>query len=123
PSDGSDGVVSVFAIATRPDSSSIRVASVKVPPMSIAIRTLKSQVSCRDSVHLECALGADLSLAHVAAHELRIALVRRAVTAAATRADAARVAGLDIDRDARAAPRLAAGTHEHVLGASRAAPT
>jgi hypothetical protein len=47
PCDGSSGVVSVFAIATRPLASSIRVASVNVPPMSIAIRTLISQLRTR----------------------------------------------------------------------------
>ena len=40
PSDGSAGVVSTFAIATWPDSSSTSVASVNVPPMSTATRTL-----------------------------------------------------------------------------------
>ena len=40
PSEGSAGVVSTFAIETAPVSSSISVASVKVPPMSTATRTL-----------------------------------------------------------------------------------
>ena len=40
PSEGSAGVVSTFAIETAPVSSSISIASVKVPPMSTATRTL-----------------------------------------------------------------------------------
>ncbi len=40
PSEGFAGVVSVFAIATCPVASSIRVASVNVPPMSTATRAV-----------------------------------------------------------------------------------
>ncbi len=40
PSDGSAGVERTLAIDTAPVSSSIRVASVNVPPMSIASRLL-----------------------------------------------------------------------------------
>ena len=44
PSEGSAGVVSTFAIETAPVSSSISVASVNVPPMSTATRTLTGTV-------------------------------------------------------------------------------
>ena len=89
PSEGSAGVVSTFAIATAPVSSSIRVASVNVPPMSIARRTLTRHrlLSSVVAVHgRRRAVGsttryssrarstADLALEHVAQDALGVAL-------------------------------------------------
>src|SRR5688572_27564788 len=115
PSEGSAGVVSTFAIDTAPDSSSISVASVKVPPMSTATRTLmglcvattlshrlalgcegrgrlvlfqhkprvpqtlrrrlvEAPIGDRHAVDVARALGADLTLEHVAQHALGVAL-------------------------------------------------
>ncbi len=128
PSDGSAGVVSTFAIATLPVSSSISVASVNVPPMSIARRTLiallrssavapSSSVASvdRDAVDLPRALGADLALEHVAQDALRVALLGRAVAAAAAGADADHVARHELDRRLRAEPGLRAVADEDVL--------
>src|SRR3954470_24406164 len=115
PSDGAAGVVSVFAIATRPVCSSTRVASVKVPPMSTAIRTLIVEISNRNSVDAARALRADLALADVAADELRVTLLGRPVAAAAAGAHADHVARLELDGDLRAEPRLDAVPGVHVL--------
>ena len=124
---GSAGVVSTFAIATAPVSSSMSVASVNVPPMSIARRTLIARspsvarlvdapVVDRDAVDVARALGADLALEHVAQHPLRVALLGRAVAAAAAGADADHVAGDEVDGRLRREPRLDAVADVHVLG-------
>ena len=101
PSDGSAGVVSTFAIDAAPVCSSISVASVNVPPMSIATLTALAHArsaSVRSSVDASvarrrpgrpprAARGGHLALEHVAQDALGLTLGGRPVAAAAAGPD------------------------------------
>ena len=82
-----------------------------------AFRITSNEIgSTPPSVHLPRPRGADLALAHVARDALAVALLRRAVAAAAARAVADDVAGQHVDRRLRRQPRLDAVADQDVLG-------